>query len=1059
MKQRHILLILLSLFVSVLQAATVNKQDALQKAQQFVAGRQAAARGGAGQAQSLQSALDNSYYYVFNIGTDGGFVIVSGDDRTPEILGYSDAGHFDAQNIPDNMRAFLQGYADEIQNLPETMPAASRGVGQKKAAVRSSIAPLLTTLWNQRAPYYNNCPEITSGNRALTGCVATAMAQVMNFHQYPDKAKATEAIPGYTPTGQNAGPAVSSLASTTFDWDLMRNEYDGTDKSTAAQEVAKLMQYCGASVQMNYGVSASGANTPDVVNALISYFDYDAGAKYAYRSDYGYGEWLTLLYTELANNRPVLMGGKSTGGGHAFVCDGFDEDDFFHINWGWGGLSNGYFRLANLTPDTQGAGGSSTNDGYNLSLGACVGVQPNTGKDEDLRLTTTTVTLSDNPQYVSLTRMYNGNFQIYPSFSILNKNGKAASFTFGCRLTKNDETIADFVLIGDATEIPNNGGYDGCGATIQFGNGLEDGTYKLIGISKYGTNDWEACNGSDECYVECVITGNTLTTTPVLPVEKTVNLSVTGFSGTDNMTFCIAKSVTATIANTGNADFHGDITLVFMNGNNIHQKLGGSVLDIPAGESKNLTLNISPEIIGTFYLTVLNGVYNGTIVGSKDVTIAQSSDVVNIADTDLYVNSSGSKIYGNTFETGITLTNNSDDAYRYGVTAELYKIKEGNSGSLVNSKTDNEVLASGVTKQYSFKFPELEYGETYFCYINYFSFNGTTRMVHRNGGYSYTIEHGFVTVDAEGNVTASAPTVSVTIPANAVAVDLRGQTTITNVNATANTNPNKVYLLDDNASVPTGVTGNIVKGGAAETLSIVDGSNFSTPIAFSATQASYTRTFTLPATAAGGWSTLIVPFDVDKVYLGEEEIDWFHNAEATNGRFWVRKFVSDGNGSVSFDYTDQIKANTPYIIAVPGNAWGEQWNLVNKSIVFKGTNKEVNTAKAVASGNYYKFTGTTTQTAQDDVYTLNETGTTFVLGNAPVSPFRAYFKAADLAFATSALTITSASDVPTAIGQLPAEIATPAAMPKVVYTLDGRRVTSSQMKKGVYIVGGKKIIK
>ena len=266
-------------------------------------------------------------------------------------------------------------------------------------------------------------------------------------------------------------------------------------------------------------------------------------------------------------------------------------------------------------------------------------------------------------------------------------------------------------------------------------------------------------------------------------------------------------------------------------------------------------------------------------------------------------------------------------------------------------------------------------------------------------------------------------------------------------------------MLDDNASVPNGVTGNIVKGGAAETLSIVDGCNFSTPIEFSATQASYTRTFTLPATAAGGWSTLIVPFDVDKVYLGEEEIDWFHNAEATNGRFWVRQFVSDGNGSVTFDYTDRIKANTPYIVAVPGNAWGEQWNLVGKSIVFKGSNKEVNTAKAVTSGNYYKFTGTTTQTTQTDVYTLNETGTTFVLGNATVSPFRAYFKAADLAYAASALAITSPSSQTTAIGQLPAVIGTPAAMPQEVYTLDGRRVSGGQMKKGVYIVGGKKVIK
>ena len=1065
MRQKHILVILLAFVASVLQAAQVNKNDALQKAERFVAGRQAAARGAAGQTMSLQTALDNPYFYVFNIGTDGGFVIVSGDDRTPEILGYSDAGRFDAQNIPTNMRAFLQGYADEIAHMPETATAASRGVGQKRAAARSSISPLVTTRWNQRAPYYNSTPTI-SGNHAVTGCVATAMAQLMNYHKYPTAP--TTDIPGYTPTGDNAGPSVSTLSSTTFTWDLMHNEYDKNDVSSAAAEVAKLMKYCGASVEMNYGASSSGAVTSKIVYALTHYFDYDAGAKYVERTSYGYADWIDLIYNELAAGRPMVFGGQSTGGGHAFVCDGYDTDDFFHINWGWGGLSDGYFRLANLAPDTQGTGGSSSSDGYNLELGATIGVQRNIGTlSDDSKLTVRDMKIMINvvngsavtANSATYTRSNtSSNFQspnnyLGVSSKFWNYTGSTQSFAYGWRLQKDGVAIMEHVA-SEGTSINNNSA-KGPGQTIAFGAGLENGTYQIVAICKpSGSETWVECIDADKYYIEAVIDGLNLTMNVVRPADY--NLSVTSVSGTEGLTFAMPQDVTVTISNTGEGDFHGDVTLSFMNGNTIYQKIGGSVLDIPAGSSRDMTVSVSPTVSGTIYLTVRQGTFTkGTVLSQTQVTIAGASGGEAMTLSNYTVNNDGSAIYGNTFRVSLDATNNATSDYKYGITANLYKLEEGNTGSLAYSKTDNEVIAPNVTKTVQFDFPGLEYGETYFCKVSWYSISGTSRTEHKSQvGFTYTITHGFVTVDADGNVTASAPSASVTIPSDAVAVDLRGQSTVTTV--TPNSNPNCVYLLDGDATAPTGVTGTVVKGDAAETLSIVDGSNFSTPVAFQAAEATYTRTFTLPATAAGGWSTLIVPFDVDKVMVDGEEIDWFHSAEATNGRFWVRQFVSDGNGSVAFDYTDRIKANTPYIIAVPGNAWGEKWSLVGKPIVFKGTNKEVATAKAVSSGNHYKFMGTTTQTTQDDVYTLNEAGTTFVFGNATVTPFRAYFMAADMAYATSALEITSPSSQTTAIGQLPAAIVTPTS--GAVYTLDGRRLKTAP-KHGVFIMNGKKMVK
>lgn len=1048
MKKKHLLVILFSFLAGALQAATVSKNDALQKAWQFLGGRQAAARGTQNQSLSLRTAYEGSAYYVFNNGENGGFVIVSADDRTPAVLGYSDRGTFDPQDVPDNMRAFLQGYADEIAHIPATATAASRS--QQRAAVRSSISPLVTTEWNQRAPYNNLCPTI-GGERCVTGCVATAMAQLMNYHGWP--VDETKGIPGYT-----NGIPVAALPATKFNWTLMQNSYDAADKSDAAQEVAKLMQYCGASVQMGYGVSSSSAVTANIVTALKNYFDYDAAARYVYRTDYGYSEWVALLYNELAEGRPMVLDGQSTGGGHAFVCDGYDEDDFFHINWGWGGMSDGYFRLSNLMPPTQGTGGSSSSDGYNLELGATIGVQKNIGSvPDDHKLTVSDMLIMTDvvggKAVTATTNSYtrnntSTNFQVGVYSKFWNKTGSTKTFDYGWRLKK------DGVSYGQKSTNPSS--IDNNTAAIpgdwfSFGDGLENGTYQIVAICKLnGTEEWVECLDIENYYLEAVIDGTNMTVTAKMPAEPSLSATI---SDCNQLMLGVAQEVSVTMTNSGQGDFHGDIVLVFQSGNAIYQKLGGTSLDIPTGQSRTWTVSIVPTVSGTFNLIARNGTFTkGKDIASQNVTIGTPNATVNINST--YVdNSTNGTIYGNTFKVTYTATNNSPDAYKYGITAMLYKITSGNMGALDAEKTDNTVIEPGASKVYTFEFPELEYGERYFCKVYYYSINGTTRTAHQSGGgYAYTISHGFVTVDAAGNVTASAPTSSVTVPAGAVAVDLRGQSTVTSV--TANSNPNTVYLLDAGAAVPTGVSGNIVKGDAAETITLTDGSDFKTPVAFTAGTVSYSRTFTQGSTGTGGWSTLILPFDVETVTVGGETIDWFHTADATNGRFWVRKFVSDGAVTVTFDYTDKIEANTPYIIAVPGDTWGEQYDLRDKTLVFSGTNKSVSSTSAVTSGNYYKMIGSTVSTAQSQVYDLNAGGSSFVLGDAQIAPFRAYFKASDIAYATTALQITSPGSGTTAVGQLPASIA----LPEAVYSLDGRRLTVVPAH-GVYIKNGKKYVK
>ena len=396
---RAAMTLLLVLFgISGVWADEVSAEQALEQALTFLA-EQESTSGGARRAQGvtpqLTLASKVSGLYVFNVENDGGFVVVSNDDRIRPILGFGESGSFNPENIPDNMRAWLQGYADEIAWLAEH---GSKATGPQKARQKigshstTAITPLVKTTWNQGTPYNNQCPKYDDFNRSATGCVATAMAQVMKYHEWPTSSKKT--IPAYT-TG-TYGLSMSSLAVTTFDWANMKNSYSsGSYTTTQSNAVATLMKYCGCSLKMDYGPE-SGAFTNDVASALKTYFDYKSTTKYVTRSSYTYANWTDLIYHELSQARPVVYGGMSSGGGHEFVCDGYkyqSNTDFFHINWGWGGLSDNYFVLSALDPDQQGIGGSTSTDGFHYGQDAVIGIQ---------KPTDTGTTADIEPSYVNL---------------------------------------------------------------------------------------------------------------------------------------------------------------------------------------------------------------------------------------------------------------------------------------------------------------------------------------------------------------------------------------------------------------------------------------------------------------------------------------------------------------------------------------------------------------------------------------------------------------------------------------------------------------------------------
>ena len=302
----------------------------------------------------ITDRLDFANLYVF--ADDHSFVIVAADDCVQPILAYSMDNTFGTEPMPDNVGFWLRGYDEQIalaiaQNAVPTRQAAQdwemlKSCKNVQLRATAAVAALLKTTWNQSSPYNNLCP---SG--CPTGCVATAMAQVMNYWKYPTKGIGSHS---YEYTHTTYGIQEADFGATTYDWSNMRDSYSYNATNAQRTAVATLMRHCGVSIDMNYGPNGSSAQTAKVALALKDYFNYDDDLYYAMRDDYTDSEWIALLKAELdaSTPRPVQYQGFDTGAasGHSFVLDGYDNNNRFHVNWGWGGSSDGWFTVDNLRP-------------------------------------------------------------------------------------------------------------------------------------------------------------------------------------------------------------------------------------------------------------------------------------------------------------------------------------------------------------------------------------------------------------------------------------------------------------------------------------------------------------------------------------------------------------------------------------------------------------------------------------------------------------------------------------------------------------------------------------
>ncbi len=629
-------------------------------------------------------------YYVFNI-QDGGFVIAAADDQVPAVLGYTDNGSFDADDIPDNMRGYLEGMAAEIQAIRQGL-----GTGvTSNSSDRQAIAPMVTTKWNQGNSsgnaYNYQCPQVSYTGQtklyySLTGCVATAMAQVMKYHEWP-KEKCEE-IPSYESKQKygniNAAGTLPALPGIIFDWANMKDSYSNESETDAsAIAVAQLMRYCGQSVEMKYSPAASSAPTANIALALKDYFGYDDGVRTENRTSYTFEEWNEMIYHELLEKRPVVLSGSSSGGAHAFVCDGYDTDNYFHINWGWGGSKDGYFLLSVLNPyDNSGAGASTTKDGYSYQNYAVVGIQAPDGNTYSSEIKMTAVNFSCKSTTVSC--------------SIWNRTGETHNFNYGYAIGNED---GSFTILTEKTDnnLKTSYGHSSFEYNLADAN-LSDGTYYIYVVSKEASSE-QWLKSSNDYFKVVVNNGNISISIPTHQLSFTSSTLVSdGFANTP-------QELSAKIENTGDKEFYGRLYF-FIEGIDIYEACTGAT--VSGNSQSDVSFFFTPTAGGTFRFWICTDSNGENKIGEGTVTFTEAEKQVYVKLTPLNMNTVDGVNYLTTtdFRAQLEIFNNTDSKQ----TVKLYATLKGSDHS--GSWDRSYEVESKVTKTATYT-STLTEGNTY----------------------------------------------------------------------------------------------------------------------------------------------------------------------------------------------------------------------------------------------------------------------------------------------------------------------------------------------------------
>ena len=544
---------------------------------------------------SMQTQKGEPAVYIFDRPASSGYLIVSADDTATPLLGYADSGSFDANNMPPQLEWWLSEYASQIDY------ASANGIKNTYAPIanKKEIAPLVKTKWNQGTPYNNLCPSVNNV-KCPSGCVATAMAQVMKFWNYPDVG--TGRVTATLPSG-GTGEGFINLAQKPFDWNNMIDSYSGYDYTNEqGNAVATLMQAAGYAAKMNYAPGGSGALSINAAISLSKNFKYNPNIQYLQRLYFNTSEWNEIVYNELAAGRPILYGGQSTSVGHEFVCDGYDGNGYFHFNWGWGGMSDGYFILDALNPNSVGTGGG-TGGGYNSRQDIIIGIQPSSVETDVYLTQFGNLSASASGSNISLALNYNGNVGNWVNAGI-----SAVKVRMGAEIVSvdNPEIKPQYVrLFSNDIDIPAltlngyNISYQGIkgNATVSIPSILPNGKYKVTVCTQDANKTdapWTPVCTTNGAYNFVYVTKNG-SSCSVENFNET-ELSIVSAEPTTQVYYENACRFRLSVKNNSNLELSGGFYPVLYDGNTPAFLGEGITMSLAPGESDNV------EFVTTFEL-------------------------------------------------------------------------------------------------------------------------------------------------------------------------------------------------------------------------------------------------------------------------------------------------------------------------------------------------------------------------------------------------------------------------------------------------------------------------
>ena len=998
-------------------------------------------------------------YHIFNVADEGGFVIVSGDDRAVPVLGYADAGYLDPEHMPEGLQDLLEGYAEEIETMGNNGVNGTHGANRVNGiGGRHPILPMIKTRWAQSTGTNLYSPIVqTSGSTKQTpaGCVPLAIAQVLYYYRWP--AATTQTVPSYyCPTLEQQ---MDSLPVTTFDYDLMSLTYNNQSDSASMREVSKLTLYTGYAIDANYGPTGTSGSPSKIPWRLMTYFDYDSSAVYLQRQDYTYEGWVEMLYNELIAGRPVIYSGFRLTSGHSFLCDGYDTYDYFHFNFGWGGECDGYYRVSALNPILTNGNTRYGDGGYTNAHNAVIGVRPNTGAPmpyTPIKLTNFTFHGDTTHIKVYHRDSVGGTFPPIPLRFSLSTMLSDTTYYEGII---NVFDMATGEMVDEGNPSPTFSLVPGYNSTnwisIAWNREPSNTLYQIRFQTRLaGTEEWKDCVNSDQYYLTAKVDSLTMT----VYAERT--LSVTPYL----LDMCsqgphiagMEDTVTARIVAL-DGDYMGPRMYMCAVRGGVCNDMSSQQVWAKMGDTVTVQFTYKPSRAGvdTLYLfddynwvapldTVL---YDGLQVPIAEDPINPYSEVMPLSISVEVKNLVDSMLYGNSVQSVVTLINQSPDSARdTNVYCRLRRWRQNADGSwrsqslsthkfvTVNRQTgptpdtlrinlERFGIASRPDSLFSILFTNTSYindrwVEQEVCHLG---FNGEHGVLRVQGGYRLCDATGMNTLVPDADTVRCE---------DACFVDLRTKD-LTGAVVIPSSNPNCMYQLK--APVPAVLSGlNVVVGSTADSVILHEGHDFFCPNSVLAHTVRLTREMTTTIPNWTYWNRLTLPFEPSEI---SEEVHAY-------------KPVSDDVMRIILDEASSIEPYQPYFVLLPYDSLHYRHNVTFSAYEYTLTSTPED---PTWEGELYTVGTSCREQEIAGAWQPNAFTETFRKAgtSATVSPFGVWVKPKTL-YAEEAGSVVLSTPVVTGTEEVVTEPKA-AAEDNAWYTLTGIRLSKAPTAPGAYI--------